>query len=128
MSSYLHHVPGRLRLQLPRLRDRRDACDAISADLGTIEGVVAAHANPRTGSIIIHYDRERLPCDRLWRALRVRRLVQGASPIAATGVTRASLGPGWQGASMPPVTRAVVGAVVDKLIERSAALLITALI
>lgn len=55
MRNYVHHVPGRLRVQLPEFKAR-------SAETVKLEGIVARKAGvthvecrPATGSIIVHY-------------------------------------------------------------------------
>jgi Cu2+-exporting ATPase len=54
--SLVHAIPGRVRLKLSDLRDNQDLADRIQRELPNLEGVDAVEANPRTGSVLIHYD------------------------------------------------------------------------
>jgi hypothetical protein len=129
MSLYFHHVPGRLRLKTPRLQGRRRACDETRAIAAAIEGVIEASANPITGSLIIYYDRKRLTPERLWRALSEHRIVWGVSPIAdGVPVARAKLQPPADPSPAGQLFETVTGMIIDKLAQRSAAILLSALI
>jgi hypothetical protein len=92
MTFYLHHVPGRLRIQTPRLQNSEEAARAACDNVMTIDGVCEARANPITGSLLIIYDRQRLVPAQLWEVLCERGLVSGVQPIAdGGGVTRIRL-------------------------------------
>jgi hypothetical protein len=69
MVVCLHHVPGRIRVRLSALKRNAAAATALPSDLLAIPGVRAATANSWTGSITIHYDRNRFESAELWTAL-----------------------------------------------------------
>ncbi len=126
MTFYLHHVPGRLRIQAQRFK----ANDAAAAAVGTammIAGVSAAHANPRTGSLLIHYDPTHLRPERLWQALSERDLVACEARFGdGAGVTRIELpatGKGENG-----LLAALAALAAEKLVERMALTVIAAII
>jgi hypothetical protein len=128
MMQYLHHVPGRLRIQTARLKGDPRFAEAACDGAITIEGVVEVRGNPFTGSLTIDYDRERLTPATLWEQLRERDLVSGALPITnERGVTRAQL-PARTLGSGRGIFGLVAGVVLDKLLERSALALVGALI
>lgn len=71
MSTYLHHVPGRLRVRLPALaRDPRRVVE-ITALIGAQEGVTAVEFNSRAASLLVRYDPARLGPEVLLERLRV---------------------------------------------------------
>jgi hypothetical protein len=103
-------------------------CEIARAGASAIEGVIEASANPATGSLIIHYDREALTPERLWGRLCEQRLVSGPSIFADCPITRANLHPP-AGASVGDwLVDAVLGVVIDKLVARSTAAVTDALI
>ena len=57
-------IDGRVRLRHPALKDAATA-DMVSAVIGGVEGVTSAQANPRTGSLLIFYDTEKLSREKL---------------------------------------------------------------
>jgi Heavy metal associated domain 2 len=128
MMLYIHHVPGRLRIQTARLKAdwqlAQAACDRAIA----IEGVVEVRANSLTGSLTIGYNREHLTPAALWEQLRERDLVSGPLPITnERGVTRAELTVPALGSGRG-LFGLVAGVVLEKLLERSALALVSALI
>lgn len=128
MTFYLHHVPGRLRIQTGRLQASEEAA-RIACDIGTIDGVTETRANTTTGSLVILYDPRRLAPASLWDALRERGLVSGAPPIGeGAQVTRIAIAEALNGPSNRNLLGAVVGLTAEKLLERCAAALIGAII
>lgn len=117
MSHYIHHVPGRLRVRSSSFR-----CDPVSArlaegELSAIDGVREVRVNPRAGSITVHYEPTRLT-----RAQILDRLEQvgclGTEIRADQGASRVHEAFG----------KALVGAVVQKAVERSAIKLVSVLL
>jgi hypothetical protein len=53
----LHHVPGRIRIKVPRLKGKPKACKAIDDMAIAIQGVHGVKAHPVTGSVLVHYDK-----------------------------------------------------------------------
>jgi hypothetical protein len=129
MSLHVHHVPGRLRLRLPRLQGWRGACNDARVSAAAIEGVIEACANPVTGSLTIHYDQRRQTPGCLRRSLCDRDIVWCLSPITEGELdARAELQPPGDTSPGHRLLETVGGMVIDKLIERSAAFLVAALI
>jgi Heavy metal associated domain 2 len=121
----MHFVPGRLRVHVPAiLRDRR-AAEAVCAAALSIDGVIAATANPVTGSLVLSYDREFLPIDKLWLKLQAR-VTRAAAPVpGAAGDRRAGR---RDEKLIDGVVRVAIEALVGKLVEGSASALVRALI
>lgn len=57
----VHHVPGRIRLHVPVIRNFPVATLKRLASLPVPEGITDVSANPLTGSLVIKYDPDR--CD-----------------------------------------------------------------
>jgi hypothetical protein len=55
-----HHIPGRLRLRIPAARDNPRLLRDIKEFVAPIAGVRQVDTNPRTGSVLVHYDPRQL--------------------------------------------------------------------
>lgn len=58
MKYYYHHVPGRMRVKIPALKNTPVKEGGIETMLLAVEGVNSVAFNPITGSVIITYDPE----------------------------------------------------------------------
>jgi hypothetical protein len=129
MSFYLHHVPGRLRIQTPELQKSKEAARTACGTLAMIDGVANTRVNPAIGSLLVLYDRERLNSDSLWDALRACGLVAGAKPIANDGgVTRITRRDRQTTEAHSELVIAVAGIAAEKVLEQVAIALIRTLI
>jgi allophanate hydrolase subunit 1 len=129
MSFYLHHVPGRLRIQTPELQNSEIAARAACGTLEMLDGVANTRVNPAIGSLLVEYDRRRLKPGSLWDVLCACGLVSGAKPIsdddAVTRITRC----GEKATEThSELVAAVAGIAAEKVIERVAIALIRTLI
>ncbi len=70
MVLHLHHVPGRLRICLQKLKGNRSAIPPLHAELLSIPGVESASLSPHTGSITIFYRRDDFRVQDFWERLR----------------------------------------------------------
>ncbi|HEX9461097.1 MAG TPA: hypothetical protein VGB82_00735 [Alphaproteobacteria bacterium] len=116
MIEIAHSIRGRLRIIV---RDPQRAVEIRAAALA-MSAVTAAALNPVTGSLVITYEPAALSADELWSDLQ--RCVASLSPtLPERG------GPGgtpW----VEPLVAAAVNACVRYVVERSAALLLAAVI
>jgi hypothetical protein len=126
MSFYLHHVPGRLRLQTPQLKGSQEPARTVCATLAIIAGVAEASVNPTTGSLLIRYDRALLAPCALWDALCDCRLVAGDDPIGGGRVIRITRHDPQ--AAQAELSGRIAAIVAEKLIACAASRLIGALI
>ena len=69
MSYYLHHVPGRLRIKTPRVKNNRFIVEEIKHLLSSLSGIDFYEVNTVTGSIIIHYEPRYISEDTIIRLL-----------------------------------------------------------
>jgi len=51
-----HQVPGRVRLKIPAGKGNAELLKQISEVFGVIPGIEEVTVNPRTGSVVLHYD------------------------------------------------------------------------
>lgn len=80
-TAIVSSIPGRLRLRHPLLRRSAQSID-WSARLGALDGVLSVEANPRTGSLLVHYDVSR--CGRAAMEAQITGLGESSSePEAA---------------------------------------------
>lgn len=129
LVTYVHHVPGRLRLRLGRLKANEPAAQAACEALRPLPGVTHVESNPATGSVTIRYDSRESALDAVWKVLHREGLV--ASPVPDLGVpveTGPARGVTTGSRIVGGAAEAVIGFLVEKLLERSAIALIGALI
>ena len=58
MAAHFHHVPGRLRVHVPRIKGSEAHARALESSLSAIKGIYAVESRKLTGSVVIHYDPE----------------------------------------------------------------------
>jgi hypothetical protein len=54
-----HQVPGRVRMKIPAGKGNPELLKQISEVFGVIPGIEEVTVNPRTGSVVLHYDTDR---------------------------------------------------------------------
>jgi hypothetical protein len=126
MHEYSHHLPGRLRLRFPQLKNRPTYAAQLTASIARIDGVVSVDANVITGGLLIFYDLERADSSGLWHALSATLVAHDLSGQVNQQLPQ----PRAPGASkmVDKVADKVVGSLVEKLVERSAVALIASLL
>lgn len=119
MLDYVHSVPGRLRIQSAALRHNSMLMRQVRQHVLQIPGVETVTATQATGSIVIRYDPRELTSETLWAELTSLGLARPAMNQRARA-DASSLG--------EIVAKTISNTVMTKLAERSAAVLIGALI
>ncbi|MBK1731397.1 heavy-metal-associated domain-containing protein [Thiococcus pfennigii] len=117
MSHYIHHIPGRLRIRSGSFRCRSAAAQVAEDRLMALDGVTHVRLNPRAGSITVQYDPAQVTRSRILEAL------DEAGCFATAGRGDALIGRGGE-----LFGKALMGAVVNKAIERSALKLVSVLL
>ncbi|CAK0762657.1 putative Heavy-metal-associated domain-containing protein [Gammaproteobacteria bacterium] len=56
MSDHIHHVPGRLRVRNPALKNNAGQFKSVEESLAGMSGIQALQLNSLTGSIVVNYD------------------------------------------------------------------------
>lgn len=57
MSYYIHHVPGRLRIKSPIIKNNKSIAEELKKSLSTLYGVATIDINLTTGSLLINYNK-----------------------------------------------------------------------
>lgn len=65
VSREIHHIPGRLRVRSVVTRRFPGRAEALALRFSTLSGVHSTHISPRTGSLTVHYDPDRLDSEEL---------------------------------------------------------------
>jgi copper chaperone CopZ len=65
MEYYIHYVPGRMRIQTPKLHENTGNAEQFERFVKGIEGVTAVETHTVTGSAIIHFDEKRINCEQV---------------------------------------------------------------
>lgn len=53
-----HHIPGRLRIKIPRATNRRQLLNGYGAKFSTLPAIIKITGNEVTGSIVIQYEKD----------------------------------------------------------------------
>lgn len=123
MQCYVHHVPGRLRLKSPVIKERPGKATAVKEIMEGFDGIQDVSANSVTGSIVVHYDARLLKPEAILNMLKVHGLYDGSRAVTnddyiQDAVTKAG------GA----IGKAVLGWMVGKAFEDAGLGLLAALI
>jgi len=122
MLEYVHFVPGRLRLKIAALRQQRWAVEA-EAKVSAIPMVTGAVANPLTGSLTINFDRWQLSIGDLWEKLRTLGYIsEDCPPPSIRGYTLS------RDPEADRFGRVVTAALIEAVVQRSAQVLVRALL
>lgn len=113
-----HHVPGRLRVRVPRLKRNHEAVAYLTGKLQAIAGVASVSASTVTGSVIIRYDHTAVSNEALWAALPPR-IGQEEDASALDNLVAAAAN---------TAAKALLNAALEQLISRSAVAIIGALV
>ena len=119
MIHSIHHVPGRLRVRSSAFRCQPAEALAAQRRLTSIDGVRQARLNAHAGSITIHYDPERITQQKLLDLMKDTGCTERVTPKA---------NPAFARKAGELFGKALVGAVVNKAVERSAFRLVSVLL
>ena len=65
MEYYVHHVPGRLRIQTPFIHHNEDNAHTLCEYIQGITGVKSLESHVLTGSVTINYDPKCVTCEKI---------------------------------------------------------------
>lgn len=120
MAHYIHHVPGRLRINTPTLKKNEPRARQLKSHLEGMNGVLCAETSIVTGSVVIKYDTYVVSSTLILDSL------YGLGYIQNTATTLA--GPAQGAPAMQKVADIFVQKLVETALERSAVALVAALI
>lgn len=122
--QYIHHTPGRLRIKFPQLRNNPPLAKRTKAALHAIDGITSIEVSTVNGSLLIRYHATggtQKMLDSIDAATREIGLISDsavhACPHRRTGEAIART-----------LCQKMVGIAVEKCVERSATLLLGALL
>jgi len=119
MSHYIHHVPGRLRIKSPRLKRNNREAEQAQGYMERLHGVQSTEVNTVTGSLVIKYDTALVEGHTLLNSLRTL-----GHLLPHHGHAAHFQGPGIG----QKISDTVVNKVLETIIERSATVLIAAIL
>lgn len=134
MSSYVHHIPGRLRFRTAALKKNPRAAEEVVGRLTALPGVRSAEVNPLTGSVTVLYDRVSEASDALLPTLqKIAGLEYRETPKGRP--VRRDVNPSSRSASRMPeknvaatLVRTLALFAIEKAVERSVLLLVAKLL
>jgi hypothetical protein len=128
MAHYIHHLPGRLRIKSHQLKRNATRAASVRELLLNMDGVMGADANTVTGSLLVSYDKDRTcPRELLETLKRAGCCTDSVQLPDGVKSTAGRLSDSLTGAG-DAVGKAVVGVLVEKVVERSAFALIGAIL
>ena len=119
MAHYIHHVPGRLRVNTPTLKKNEFRARQLKSYLEGMNGVLQAETSIVTGSVVIRYDTCLVSSTLILNSLHDLGYIQNTSTLA---------GPAHGAPAMQKVADIFVQKLVETALERSAVVLVAALI
>ncbi len=123
--TYVHHIPGRLRVRTKRLQNNDAAAARLRSRLSCIGGVRSAEVNPVTGSALILYDSDAARLPEILTVVREFGVVD--EKALSAGSSRSAANP-----QLPKIGNAVVKTVgtylLQAAVERSVVALVAALV
>lgn len=119
MTHYVHHVPGRLRIKSPRLKRNAHEAAQTKGYMERLHGVQSTEVNTVTGSLLIRYDANLVEGHTLLNTLRSL-----GHLLPHHGHDNHYRGPGI----VQKVSDTVVNKVLETVLERSATVLISAIL
>lgn len=124
MPQYVHHLPGRLRVKCPSLKGNAHSAETVVQLLSAEEGIASCEVNPLTGSVLVHYD------ESATNAYRMLDLLKRGGHFGADADLRLQDRPLEETVSGvgKMVSKAVMGALVERVVERSAVALVGAIL
>jgi hypothetical protein len=128
MAHYVHHIPGRLRIKSAWLKRNEARAQRVRDLLGAIEGVNSAQANTVTGSLLISYDPDSTSPDALLQILKGAGCCAGSLVLPNRETSVADRVVDSLSGTGDAFGKAVVGVLVEKMVERSAVALIGAVL
>jgi Heavy metal associated domain 2 len=130
MSHYVHHVPGRVRIRNKAFKNNDENAAAVRRLLQDLAGVREIELNCLTGSLLVRYDRSVLSSTKILRLLVAEGLIDHLpdlkSPRAKTGIPNFR-----EHAARDLITalpRIIADVVIEKLLQRAALALVTAVV
>lgn len=124
MPQYVHHVPGRLRVKCLLLKGNASSAEAVMQLLNAEDGISSCEVNLITGSVLVRYDETTTSAYRVLDLLAQGGYIGAGVELHAQGQSREETVSGVG----KMVSKAVMDALVERLVERSAVALVGAIL
>lgn len=133
MNRPTHELPGRLRLRFTQLKRDPYQLSVVTEAMRNVAGVMSVEESPITGGMLIHYAAGLGASRKFWNDIEVillaHHLHHDPRPLGRQAPAPASeLGRRMVGGVIDGIVDGVSGALVDKLVKRSAVALVAALL
>ncbi|SET63764.1 hypothetical protein SAMN05216412_1117 [Nitrosospira multiformis] len=119
MAHYIHHVPGRLRVNTPLLKKNEPRARQLKSYLEGVNGILQIETSIVTGSVVIRYDRCLVNSTLILNSLYDLGYIQHTDTLS---------GPAHGTSVTPKVVDIFVQKLMETALERSAMALVAALI
>ena len=131
MSQYVHHVPGRVRIKSKAFKSNEENAELARGLLQNLPGVQAIELNVLTGSLLVRYDKSLLSPTKILALLFAKGFI-GSLPDLEYRVARrrvqANLSDHAIRNLVAALPRIIADVVVEKLLQRAALALVTAVV
>jgi hypothetical protein len=134
VESYIHHVPGRLRVRMLAAKNDPAFVKSLRILLESVPAVSSVETNVITGSVLVHYDVKKTSGPAILNVLRSgKHLPPAPHPLTTVSRHRTSPRPPAVGSMLVVnvrrrMTQAAVEFLVEKAIEKAAFALIAAVV
>jgi hypothetical protein len=88
MGYYVHHVPGRLRVRIPQLKQYPRRIEKVRKAFECIGGIDCIEHKRTTGSVVVHYDPELMDDGRILNILSYNGLFDEALRVSSVEENR----------------------------------------
>lgn len=123
MSYYLHHVPGRMRVKIPLLKNSPATASELQQHLQELDGIEQVLVNTVTGSVLIYYNRDTVGSDQLIQVFKDLDYFDESKAISHDNYIRDAVSK-----TTLKIGKAVFGWAVGKTLEDKGLALLAALI
>lgn len=123
MSYYLHHVPGRMRVKIPMLKNSPAIASELQQNLQELDGIEQILVNAVTGSVLIYYNRDTVGSDQLIQVFKDLDYFDESKAISHDDYMRDAVSH-----AAIKIGKAVFGWAVGKTLEANGLALLAALI
>ena len=123
--AQIHHVPGRLRVRIAAVKRNSAIGRSVERAIRSVHGVLSARSNELTGSVVVEYDCRETTADLILEA--IGNSGWHLEPAVRTQLPQTAYNPAL-GRIAGKAVQAVAWCLLEKAVERSVPILITALL
>ena len=131
MSQYVHHVPGRVRVKCKALKNNEENAALARSLFQDVAGVHAVELNGLTGSLLVRYDKSLLSSGKILGLLVANGFISHLPDLErhpASSRIPASLRDHAIRNLVAALPRIIADIVIEKLLQRAALALVTAIV